>query len=226
MELDLNNLNYLDAVLGGIVIISTLLSIGRGLVREILSLIAWGLSLYFAFRFADPIATQHLDKFFESYPISYMLAFGGVFMLSLFAIGLVNLLIGEIMSATKLGGIDRLLGTVFGFMRGLIIGAMVALIGTLFGMHHEKWWQEAKLAPSFVRMADWGVERLPPSVINIINNLRTPQSALPQNTRQSVPANAAVLPYRGDEQTQNPTQPQRPVRLESTQEQPNQHPYQ
>lgn len=225
MELDLNNLNYMDAFLGGIVIISTLLSIGRGLVREILSLIAWGLSLYFAFRFADQIAKEHLEKFFESYPISYMLAFGGVFMLSLFAIGLVNLLVGEIMSAAKLGSIDRLLGTVFGFMRGLIIGALVTLIGMLFGMHDETWWKESKFAPTFVRLADWGVARLPQDVVAIINNLRYPN---PSSVPASNPLSTGVLPYRGNNergaQPAGSHQPQRPLRLESTESQqpPNQ----
>ncbi|MDO4435886.1 MAG: CvpA family protein [Cardiobacteriaceae bacterium] len=203
--MDLNELNYLDAVLGGIVIISTLISIGRGLVREILSLIAWGFSLYLAFRFADQIAQQHIDKFFESYPISYMLAFGGIFMLSLFAIGLLNLLIGEIMAATKLGSIDRLLGTVFGFMRGLIIGAIVTFIATLFSMHHEPWWQTSKLAPTFVRLAHWGEQRLPREVINIVHNIRN--------------QNVGVLPYREISKPAGADSSQRPVlRLESTSE--------
>ena len=115
--MNLETLNWIDIALGGALIISALVGLMRGFLKEILSLIAWGVALYAAWIFAEPVAKTYVVKFLPDSYIAYVAAFGGIFIGVLFLIGIVNLLISQVLKATGLGFLDRLLGLILGTVR-------------------------------------------------------------------------------------------------------------
>ena len=98
--MNLETLNWIDIALGGTLIISALVGLMRGFLKEILSLIAWGVALYAAWILAEPVAKTYVVKFLPDSYIAYVAAFGGIFIGVLFLIGIVNLLISQVLKAT------------------------------------------------------------------------------------------------------------------------------
>lgn len=166
----MENMNYLDLVLGGIVVLSALIGLARGLVKEVLSLIAWAIAIYVAWRFAEPMAQDHIRQFIDDALISYLAAFGILFLVTLFVVGLLNMIIAQILTSTGLSGFDRFLGMLFGLARGLVIGALVVFVIGLTPLTKENWWSTSRLAPGFESVGAWGWERLPPNVRQLLRN--------------------------------------------------------
>ena len=166
----MENMNYLDVVLGGIVVLSALIGLARGLVKEVLSLIAWAVAIYVAWRFAERLAEDHVRKFIDDALISYLAAFGILFLVALFVVGLLNMIIAQLLTSTGLSGFDRFLGMLFGLARGLVIGALVVFVIGLTPLIKESWWHTSRLAPGFENIGAWGWERLPPNVREMLRN--------------------------------------------------------
>ena len=123
--MNLDTLNWIDVALGGILIISALIGLMRGFVKEILSLIAWGVAAYAAWMLAEPVAKDYVSRVFNDEKIAYIAALGAIFIGTLFLIGVVNLLISQVLKMTGLGFLDRLLGLILGTVRGVLIGALI-----------------------------------------------------------------------------------------------------
>lgn len=163
--MDLHGFNVLDLILGAIIIISLLVGIARGLMREILSLFAWVIALWIAWKFANQLSEKLVQQFIADTHIAYIASFGVLFLVALFAIGLLNLLLASIFNATGLTGFDRLLGALFGLTRGAIICSVIVFFAQLYpNIDQEPWWRESKLTPGFVNIANWGISKLPANV--------------------------------------------------------------
>ena len=195
--MNLDTLNWIDLALGGILVISALIGLMRGFVKEILSLIAWGVALYAAWMFAQPVAETYVSKFLSDSYIAYIAAFGGIFIGVLFLIGVVNLLISQVLKATGLGFLDRLLGLILGTVRGVLIGALI-IFGLKFMVgtpNQLPMWRDSTLAPYFESMATWGYEQLSPKVREWINqNLKGDKKSTNTAARPTAhDANSGVL---------------------------------
>ena len=172
--MNLETLNWIDIALGGALIISALVGLMRGFLKEILSLIAWGVALYAAWILAEPVAKI------------------GV----LFLIGIVNLLISQVLKATGLGFLDRLLGLILGTVRGVLIGALVVFALKFMVGTPDKlaMWKESQLAPYFESMATWGYQQLPADAHKWIeNNLKGEKNQTNNAAAKPDPQRTGVL---------------------------------
>ena len=194
--MELNDLNWIDIALGGALAISALVGLMRGFAKEILSLIAWGVALYAAWMFAEPVAKTYVNKVLTDEYIAYVAAFGGIFIGVLFLIGIVNLLISQVLKATGLGFLDRLLGLILGTVRGVLIGALVVfalkfMVGTPDKL---EMWKQSQLAPYFESMATWGYQQLPADAHKWIeNNLKGDKTAAKNTAAQPNQQSTGVL---------------------------------
>jgi membrane protein required for colicin V production len=57
--------------------------------------------------------------------------------------GLIAMLLSKLVSAIGLGGVDRLLGSAFGLVRGAVILLAVTVVMGMVPLHTADWWQEA-----------------------------------------------------------------------------------
>ena len=188
--MNLETLNWIDIALGGALIISALVGLMRGFLKEILSLIAWGVALYAAWILAEPVAKTYVVKFLPDSYIAYVAAFGGIFIGVLFLIGIVNLLISQVLKATGLGFLDRLLGLILGTVRGVLI-ALKFMVGTPDKL---EMWKQSQLAPYFESMATWGYQQLPADAHKWIeNNLKGDKTAAKNTAAQPDPQSTGVL---------------------------------
>ena len=110
----------LDLILLGVMLISGLLAMIRGFMREVLSIAAWGLAAL-----ATLYGYSRLLPTVKQYVSSDMVAAGvtivGVFLLTLLVISIITVRISDMILDSRVGALDRTLGFLFGLGRGLII---------------------------------------------------------------------------------------------------------
>jgi membrane protein required for colicin V production len=148
-------LNWVDWVIIIVLTLSTLLSLWRGFVREALSLAAWIVAFISASMFADPLAATLLsaiDNTTGRYIAAYVLIFVGVLVLGT----ILNGLMAKLVKLSGLSLLDRLLGTLFGFTRGLIVVLVVVFIAQeLLPMQDQQPILESEIMPHLEIVAHW-----------------------------------------------------------------------
>ncbi|MFP4207218.1 MAG: CvpA family protein [Wenzhouxiangella sp.] len=152
-----------DLVILAICGISMLVSLFRGFVREAFSLVVWFLAVYAGLLAAEPFA-ERLSPWIDMPSARLIIAFVGVFVLVLVVGGLVNYLLGKLVAGTGLSGTDRLVGALFGALRGVAIVLVAVIIARLTPFPDDPWWRESRLLPEFERLAVMTVRYFPETV--------------------------------------------------------------
>ena len=159
-------MNWVDLVILAVVLVSGLLGVMRGMVREVLGVAAWiaaalAASPYGAFPYVAPWMRQQ----FSDPGVADAVSFGLVFLVVLVVL---SLIVGRISSAVRgsaLGGLDRSLGLVFGVARGAAIIVAAYIIAGI-GLAIEQWPApvlEARSLPFVYQGAAWAAGQLPPA---------------------------------------------------------------
>jgi membrane protein required for colicin V production len=135
---------YLDLFLIAVMLISGLLAMVRGLIREVLSIAGWGAAAVaglLAFTKLLPITKQYISNDYVAAGVTI----GGAFFLTLIVVSIITVKISDTVLDSRIGALDRTLGFLFGLARGLII-VVVAFI-------FFDWLVPAKSQPDMIRNA-------------------------------------------------------------------------
>lgn len=153
--IEAGTLNGIDWVIIVILTISTLLSLWRGFVREALSLLGWVAAFLVAHIFVDQMAAM-LAGAITNVTGRYVASYAILFVVTLIAFTIIAHLAGKIVSATGLTLLDRLLGTVFGLARGIILILVVTyVVQQLVPPENQQWLQQSLLMPHLQVLANW-----------------------------------------------------------------------
>lgn len=147
-------LGAVDWVIVVVLSFSTLLSIYRGFVKEALSLATLIAAMVISRVFGGELSTL-LVNWIETPAVRYVTAYAGLFIATLVVGGLINRTLVNIVRFAGLGGLDRILGTVFGFARGVLIVTVVVAVLARLGLAETALWQESQFVTEFVALADW-----------------------------------------------------------------------
>jgi membrane protein required for colicin V production len=134
-----------DYVVAGIIAVSALIGLARGFVREILSLVIWGVAVVLALTFSEQFADA-LPRRIEGDALRFVLAFALIFVGVLIAGGIVQWMLKQLISTTGLSGTDRLLGLLFGGLRGAVV-CIVAVIALRPMVAEQSWWRASRAVP-------------------------------------------------------------------------------
>ena len=159
---------WIDYVIIGIIALSAIISIVRGLVKEVLSLVAWILAFWVALTFSPQFSVL-LSDYISTPSISLFTAFSGLFIVTLILSALVNNLIAAIVVKTGLSGTDRMLGVLFGLLRGVAIVTLLVLLAAATPMPNDAWWKNAVLIEHFEKLAIWVRQFLPDGLAQYVN---------------------------------------------------------
>ncbi len=159
---------WIDYVIIGIIALSAIISIVRGFVKEVLSLVAWILAFWVALTFSPQFSVL-LSDYISTPSISLFTAFSGLFIVTLILSALVNNLIAAIVVKTGLSGTDRMLGVLFGLLRGVAIVTLLVLLAAATPMPNDAWWQNAVLIAHFEKLAIWVRQFLPDGLAQYVN---------------------------------------------------------
>ena len=151
---------WVDYAILTIIAISALISIWRGFIREVLSLIGWILAFWVGFTFSHRVAELLVGRI--SVPsVRLAIAFAALFLATLLVVGVVNFLLVKLVNSTGLSGTDRMLGVFFGIGRGIVIVAALVLLAGTTPLPRDPWWKESMLMGHFQHMALWAKAFLP-----------------------------------------------------------------
>ena len=136
-------LSAVDWMLLAVLGLSFLLGLWRGIVQEVLSLAGWVAAFYVSQMYA-PMAAAWLPMEGSSQMLRYAAGFVVVFVAVLVATVLVSFVVKKLVSAVGLGPLDRLLGSLFGLMRGVVILLAVTVLVGMTPMRETEGWREAQ----------------------------------------------------------------------------------
>lgn len=134
-----------DLAVIAIVALSVLLSVIRGLVREVLALAAWAVAFLVANALAAT-AAQWMPQALASEELKLLAAFGCVFIAVLILMSLLAMLASKLVKDAGLGMEDRLLGAAFGLARGLLVVLTAVLLAGLTPLPRQAVWRNAMLS--------------------------------------------------------------------------------
>ena len=139
----MEQLTAVDWILLAALSLSLLLGVWRGLVQEVLSLAGWVVAFYVSQIYA-PMAAAKLPMEGSSQMLRYAAGFVVVFVGVLIAQALITGVIKKMLSVVGLGLIDRLLGSLFGALRGIVILLAVTLLVGMTPMRESEAWQQSQ----------------------------------------------------------------------------------
>jgi membrane protein required for colicin V production len=132
-----------------VVALSTLLAFFRGVVRELIALIAWVLGVVGALAFT-PVLGAMLPDFGGHPSLRYVVAFALIVIAALLAGALVAWPLSAAIRAAGLGFVDRFLGSIFGVARGIVLMLAFVLIAGLTSLPRSDWWRRSAFVPPLV----------------------------------------------------------------------------
>ena len=140
-----SSLTWIDWVLLVVLASSTLLAVLRGFVQEITGVAVWSVALLAAYQLYDYPARALADLVTE--PLAQVLGFVVITLLVLLLGKLVRLALKELVTASGGVAIDRFLGGIFGFARGIAISVALAILISLTPLPADRAWQKAWFRP-------------------------------------------------------------------------------
>jgi membrane protein required for colicin V production len=157
---ELITMAWIDIAIVALIVLSAVLSLFRGFVKEALALASWLMALWIAMIFYEQLANV-LAQWITEPSIQKVVAFCILFISVLLVGAMVNFLASGLVTKTGLAGTDRLLGVVFGVARGAFIVAILVLFAGLTPMPQDAWWHDSRLLGYFQEFALWMRDYLP-----------------------------------------------------------------
>lgn len=142
----------IDIIIIGIVTVSALIGVFRGLVKEALSLASWFAAIVAGTLFSAQLADLMVNLI-NNASLRRIAAFVLLFVVVIFAGTLVSNLISKLTEAAGLKGADRTLGALFGVLRGMIIVLVLVLVCRAFDVT-QRWFEGSLLVPYAVAMIE------------------------------------------------------------------------
>ena len=162
-------ITILDIVLLGVMLISGLLAMIRGFMREILSIASWGIAaLVTLYSFQKLLPTA--KTYFNNDTIATAAVIGGVFIGTLIVVSIITTRISDMILDSRIGALDRTLGFLFGLARGLLIVVVAFLFFTWLVPEKQRpdWVTSAKSLTVLKSTGDWLMALLPDDPENTI----------------------------------------------------------
>jgi membrane protein required for colicin V production len=136
----IDTLHWVDWVLLGVLALSVLVGLVRGLVFELMALAGWIVAYFAAVWFAPQIA-PHLPVGAPGSALNHAAALLACFVGALIAWGLLARLVRMLIAATPLTVPDRILGAGFGLLRGVVLLLAVSTVVALTPAAQSASWQ-------------------------------------------------------------------------------------
>ena len=152
----------LDILLLVVMLVSGLLAMIRGFMREILSIAAWGVAAVatlYSYASLLPTVKQYINSDIAAAGVTIV----GVFLITLLLVSIITVRISDMILDSRIGALDRTLGFLFGLGRGLII----VVVGFVFfawlvpDQRQPEWIKSAKSKVVLQSTGQWLMSMLP-----------------------------------------------------------------
>src|SRR5947208_14966196 len=154
-------ITLLDIILIGVMLISGLLAMIRGFMREILSIAAWAIAALVTLYFYAKLLL-FAKSYFNNDIIAAAVVVGGTFLGTLLIVSVITVRFSDMILDSRIGALDRTLGFLFGLGRGLIIVVVCFLLGSWLipARNQPDWVKNAKSRVVLQGTGDWLISML------------------------------------------------------------------
>lgn len=155
-------ITLLDIVLIVVMLVSGLLAMVRGFMREVLSIIAWVLAAV-ATLYSYAKLLPYAKQYFNNDVVAAVAVIGGVFLVTLLVVSILTVRISDMVLDSRVGALDRTLGFLFGLARGLVIVVVAFLFFTWLvpDRSQPEWVKSAKSRVVLTGTGQWLMSMLP-----------------------------------------------------------------
>lgn len=179
-------------------LISGLLAMVRGLMREVFAIASWviaaGVTLY-GYPHALPLAKQYISQ--DTFAMAA--AVGGVFILTLLVVSIITVRISDAILDSRIGALDRTLGFLFGLARGFLIVVVAFLFFNWLAQNEQgqpEWIREARSRVVLQSAGDWLISVLPDDPESLIREIRGPKDTDVEPTEPPPEPSAPAKPAK------------------------------
>ncbi|MEA3176120.1 MAG: rane protein required for colicin production [Gammaproteobacteria bacterium] len=143
-----------DVLILVVLVGSTVIGALRGFVREAVSVVFWILAIWGAWQFG-PVVEPHLGGLLADPSIAPWVGRLVILVLILLVGWVAGMLLSYFTRSIGLGPLDRVIGVLFGIVRGMVLVGLMIIGGELLHMNQEDWWNRSKLVPYGETVGDW-----------------------------------------------------------------------
>jgi membrane protein required for colicin V production len=147
-------LTGVDVLILVVLLGSTVIGALRGFVREAVSVVFWVLAVWGAWQFG-PVVEPHLGGLLADPSIAPWVGRLVILVLILLIGWVAGMLLSYFTRSIGLGPLDRVIGVLFGIVRGMVLVGLMIIGGELLHMNQEEWWNRSKLVPYGETVGDW-----------------------------------------------------------------------
>jgi len=138
-----------DWIVLAVLALSTLTAFFRGVVRELVGIVAWVVGFVAAIAYA-PAFGAALPEVPGHPSVRYIIAFVVIIIAALVAGALIAWPLTRVIRLAGLGFVDRFLGAIFGLLRGAAFVLAFVLVAGLTPLPQTPWWQSSLFVPPLV----------------------------------------------------------------------------
>ncbi len=176
-------LEWIDLIILGVIGLSALTGLFRGVIKEVIALVVWILAIWMGYTYSAKL-TPWLHHYIQDPTICTAVAFVIILFGVLLAGGIVNAILSFMLKSTGLSGMDKILGMVFGFARGVFIVSLILATIKMTSLPYEQYTKSSKICAQFTPVVNW-ISGYFPTFIDKVKSTKTLASII-----DTVPAEA------------------------------------
>jgi membrane protein required for colicin V production len=144
----------IDIIIAVALVVSIIVGFVRGFVKETISIATLVIAIWAALYFG-PVVGDVSSSWLSAEELQVWFGRVLVFAVILSIGGLLGWGISKLVRLSVLSGVDRLLGSFFGALRGILLVALFVIGGHVAGFDNDDWWLQSRLLPHFEVVANW-----------------------------------------------------------------------
>jgi membrane protein required for colicin V production len=139
-------MNWADIFLIGLVALSCIAGLVRGLLREVIALVTWVLAVWLAWAYA-PMLEPHLGGALAGESVRPWAARTLIFMVVVLLGTAIGVIASHFVRLSLFTGVDRFFGALFGLLRGWVIVGLFVILCHALRLDGQTWWRRSILMP-------------------------------------------------------------------------------
>ncbi len=144
----------IDIIIAIALLASIIIGFVRGFVKEAISIVTLVVAIWASLYFG-PAVGEVSQSWLTSEGAQTWFGRILVFAIVLSIGGLFGWGVSKLVRLSVLSGLDRMLGSLFGALRGIVLVALLVIGGQFSGFDNDDWWLQSRLLPHFEVVADW-----------------------------------------------------------------------
>ena len=157
------SLTLFDVIVIGVILISAVLAMVRGFVREVLSIASWLIAAVATFYLYE-LLRDVIQPYVENETLATIIAVAVIFIVVLVIVTYLTMKIADLVIDSRVGSLDRLFGFIFGALRGLLLVVVAYVLFDWFVEEQPAWIANAETQPIVADLSQRLIEVLPQDV--------------------------------------------------------------